>query len=186
MRMSIALEMCGVAKRYTAGAGGCVASANVLRSIDLMVCAGDATAVVGPPGSGKSTLLLAAAGLLVPDAGEIRWFGDRSRAAAVRHALYYVAGAGQATPRALSTIRMHLIDDPDALGAASVARLAGWIARRCARNESVLVATRNRLTAQMLASRIVTLDGGRLHATVVPAPRVAERRRDSVVRSAGD
>jgi NitT/TauT family transport system ATP-binding protein len=43
----------------------------VLRGIDLDVEAGSITAVMGPSGSGKSTLLALAAGLIIPDAGEV-------------------------------------------------------------------------------------------------------------------
>lgn len=45
--------------------------APVLRGIDLDVEAGSITAVMGPSGSGKSTLLALAAGLIIPDAGEV-------------------------------------------------------------------------------------------------------------------
>ena len=38
---------------------------------------GDLVALLGPSGSGKTTLLLLAAGMLAPDAGDVR-FGGRS------------------------------------------------------------------------------------------------------------
>lgn len=41
-------------------------------SMDLEVPAGQVTALVGPNGSGKTTLLLVLAGLLMPDAGQVR------------------------------------------------------------------------------------------------------------------
>ncbi|MDW3216312.1 MAG: ABC-F family ATP-binding cassette domain-containing protein [Ilumatobacteraceae bacterium] len=44
----------------------------ILDSVDLLVAPGDRIGVVGPNGVGKSTLLAAAAGELVPDAGEVR------------------------------------------------------------------------------------------------------------------
>jgi len=179
MRMPSLLEMRGVAKRYVAGFGGCVGTVNVLRSIDLTLHAGDAVAVVGPPGAGKSTLLLTAAGLLVPDRGDLRWLGDADRAAAVRHAVYHFAGARHASPPIPPTARLHLFDDPDVLGSAGVARLARWIARRCRAGESVLIATRNRATALVLAPRVLALAGGALYEDVIVAavPRVAESPR---------
>ena len=47
-----------------------------LRGVDLRVEPGEVLAVTGRSGSGKSSLLLCLAGVLVPDAGEVRW-GDR-------------------------------------------------------------------------------------------------------------
>jgi putative ABC transport system ATP-binding protein len=48
-----------------------------LRGAELTVAAGEIVAVMGPSGSGKSTLLHCLAGILVPDAGEIRFDGRR-------------------------------------------------------------------------------------------------------------
>jgi ABC-type cobalamin transport system ATPase subunit len=173
--MSALLEMRGVAKRYAAGFGSCVAAATVLRSVDLTLRAGESVAVVGAPGAGKSTLLLIAAGLLVPDRGDMQWCGDPSRAAAVRTAIYHFAASRQPVPTVPPHVRLHLIDDPDPLGDDGVQRLARWSARRCAAGAAVLVATRSRATALVVASRVVSLAGGELHADViVAAPRVAE------------
>ena len=53
----------GVSKRY----GTTVA----LSAVDAFIARGESVAVMGPSGSGKSTLALAAAGVIVPDAGEV-------------------------------------------------------------------------------------------------------------------
>ena len=45
----------------------------VLRSIDLTVCARDTVAILGPSGSGKSTLLNIIGGLLAPTSGSVRF-----------------------------------------------------------------------------------------------------------------
>jgi predicted ABC-type transport system involved in lysophospholipase L1 biosynthesis ATPase subunit len=45
----------------------------VLEGVDLELPPGTRTAVVGRSGSGKTSLLLAAAGLLAPTAGRVRW-----------------------------------------------------------------------------------------------------------------
>src|SRR4051812_30923553 len=89
--MPFALEVRGLAKRFTAGAGGCSASAHVLREVDLVVRPGESVAIVGGGGAGKSTLLLCLAGLLRPDQGMIRWFGDASRKSAAQRVVYHVA-----------------------------------------------------------------------------------------------
>lgn len=51
-----------------------------LRDIDLSIGAGERVAITGPSGAGKSTLLLALAGILRPDAGDVR-VGDLDWAA---------------------------------------------------------------------------------------------------------
>ena len=48
-----------------------------LRGASLSVKRGEVVAVMGPSGSGKSTLLHCLAGILVPDAGEVHFDGQR-------------------------------------------------------------------------------------------------------------
>ncbi len=48
-----------------------------LRGASLSVGRGEIVAIMGPSGSGKSTLLHCLAGILVPDAGEVRFDGAR-------------------------------------------------------------------------------------------------------------
>ena len=62
-----ALKATGVCLGYGRGASRC----DVLRGFSLTVEAGEFVALMGPSGSGKSTFLNLAAGLLVPEAGEI-------------------------------------------------------------------------------------------------------------------
>lgn len=47
-----------------------------LDAATLAVGPGECVGVVGGPGSGTTTLLLAAAGLVGPDSGRVRWFGS--------------------------------------------------------------------------------------------------------------
>jgi energy-coupling factor transporter ATP-binding protein EcfA2 len=183
--MSLALEMCGVAKRYVAGFGGCLASVTVLRSIDLVVRPGETVAVLGPSGAGKSTLLLAAAGLLAPDRGDIRWCGDASPSAAMQCAMYHFAAARAEAPRIPPETRIHLVDDPDALAGSGATHLARWIMQRCHVGASVVIGTRCRATAYALAPRVLALVGGELRGdSVSSTPRVAEATRSLVRRHA--
>ena len=61
------IRLRGVHKRF--------GSLNVLNGLDLDICPGETTVILGPSGTGKSVMLKHIVGLLQPDAGEV-WFGD--------------------------------------------------------------------------------------------------------------
>jgi ABC-type uncharacterized transport system ATPase subunit len=61
------IELRGIVKAYP----GCIANDH----IDLAVDAGEIHALLGENGAGKSTLVKIMAGVVAPDAGEIRWHG---------------------------------------------------------------------------------------------------------------
>jgi putative ABC transport system ATP-binding protein len=52
------------------------ARVTALDSIDFSIQSGERAALFGPSGSGKTTLLHVLGGLVVPDAGEVRWRGE--------------------------------------------------------------------------------------------------------------
>jgi putative ABC transport system ATP-binding protein len=79
--MKAVLELEHVKKRRGAGA----TAADAIRDVSLAVNAAEVVLLEGPSGSGKTTLLALAAGLLTPDAGEVRLAGrSLGRTAAAR------------------------------------------------------------------------------------------------------
>lgn len=76
-----------------------------LRGASFSAQVGEIVAVMGPSGSGKSTLLHCLAGILVPDAGEIRFngarldsLGEQERSALRRDRFGFVFQFGQLVP----------------------------------------------------------------------------------------
>jgi putative ABC transport system ATP-binding protein len=76
-----------------------------LRGASVTVARGEVLAVMGPSGSGKSTLLHSLAGILVPDAGEVYFAGQRldtlregERSALRRDRFGFVFQFGQLVP----------------------------------------------------------------------------------------
>ncbi len=73
---AIALE--GVHKHFLQGAR----QIDALAGIDVTVAGGRITGLLGPDGAGKTTLMRLVAGLLLPDAGQVRVLGHDTRDAA--------------------------------------------------------------------------------------------------------
>src|SRR5215470_3870097 len=67
-----AIAFVDVSKRF-AGTDG--RPLDVLRGVSFDLPAAEIVAIVGPSGAGKSTLLNLAAGLILPDAGQVRVLG---------------------------------------------------------------------------------------------------------------
>jgi ABC-type glutathione transport system ATPase component len=178
--MAAALEFNGVTKRFLAGTRGCSVHADVLREVDLSVFEGESVALVGGAGTGKSTVLFLAAGLLVPDTGVVRWFGDERRTAATARASYFFTGARSTTHasrNASGVPHIQLIDAPESLPSETISRLARWIERRRRYGDAVIVATRDASLGSHLTDRAVTLRGGRAFQSIPTGriARVAER-----------
>jgi putative ABC transport system ATP-binding protein len=171
--MTIALELRGIRKRYTAGVGACRAFVDVLRGVDLVVRGGECVVVVGQAGTGKSTLLLCAAALLTPESGEREWFGDSSRTAAARRVLYHHAPADLMRRGRSDVPHIHLLDAPTDHSVA----MEAWIAERCDAGDAIVVASRDEAIARSVGARVLTLRAGQLHLAAPARARVAERAR---------
>ncbi len=65
------LQLCGVSQRCRRGEQ----SPQLLADVSLAVAPGEIVAVVGSPSTGKTTLLKIAAGMVVPDSGQVRFDG---------------------------------------------------------------------------------------------------------------
>ena len=172
-RVSIALDVRGLSKRFTVGFGSCLASAHVLRGVDLLVHAGECVAIVGPPSSGKSTLMLCLAGLLRTDGGEVRWFGDTNRSVATRRVVYHVSRTDLMRTGHLGERHMHLVDVRDS--GDHLAQLERWIEARTSTGDAVVVATRDESIGIRVATSVLVLERGVLRARVPSRARVAER-----------
>jgi len=79
MTIGAGLEFQNVTKSFGA--------VKALRGVSISVRPGEAHALVGENGAGKSTLLKILAGIVQPDAGEIRWQGERLHLGSPREAL---------------------------------------------------------------------------------------------------
>jgi putative ABC transport system ATP-binding protein len=108
-----------------------------LRGATVAVAPGEILAVMGPSGSGKSTLLHCLAGILVPDAGEIHFDGqrvdtmDEARRSALRRDRFgFVFQFGQLVPELTAEENVAL---PLLLGglrrSAALAEARPWFAR---------------------------------------------------------
>ncbi len=108
-----------------------------LRGVDLRVAAGEVVSVTGPSGCGKSTLLHVAAGLVLPQAGEVtllrrdlRALSGDDRARLRRREVGVVLQFGQLVPElsALDNVALPLLlDGHEAAGARRLA--AEWVER---------------------------------------------------------
>jgi len=166
--MTTSLRIRGLRKRYTVGLGACVASADVLRGIDLTVQVGESIAIVGEAGAGKSTLLLCLAGLLTADSGEIEWFGERDRSVGARRVMYHVARTDLMRAGSAGESHVHLVD----LGAPM--HLGTWLSARRDAGDAVVVAVRAIDDVESGIDRVHVLRGGVLRPFVRTASRVAE------------
>ena len=95
-----ALQLWRVGKSF-----GVFRKREVLREVSIQVERGECYGLAGPNGAGKTTLIRLLLGLALPDAGEVRLFGERPEDPSVRARVGFVPEAAElppaASPRAL-------------------------------------------------------------------------------------
>src|SRR5690348_12418150 len=74
------IELAGLAKTFRTGKG----PVHAVRGVDISIAAGETVALLGPNGAGKSTTIDMLLGLLRPDAGSVRVFGETPAGAIAR------------------------------------------------------------------------------------------------------
>lgn len=122
-----------------------------LDGVSLKVPSGVRVALVGPNGSGKSTLLKTAAGLLAPESGEVRVFGNP--VGACHHRVAYLPQRGEIDWRFPVSVRR--------LVATGRYVHLGWLRRPSKEDHDIVEETLTRLGIEDLASRqIGRLSGG--------------------------
>ncbi len=95
-----AIQTTGLTKTYQ--------GRTVLRNIDFTLVEAECVALTGANGSGKTTLLRCLCGVIRPDSGSVRWYGNETRTSPrVRRLIGYVAHEQQVYPHL--TVRENLV-----------------------------------------------------------------------------
>jgi zinc transport system ATP-binding protein len=139
----------------------------VLDQVSLHVEAGEFIALVGPNGSGKSTLVRILVGLLAPDAGEVRLFGEPPRRLSNRARLGYVPQRPQIAGALPATVT-------ELVAAGRLARRGWW--RRPRRADHVAVADAIEAVAlgDLARRPIRELSGGQQQRALIAKALAAE------------
>lgn len=161
-----ALELRSVTRRYRAGVTGCSGEVTALDRVSLTVGAGECVGVAGAAGSGKSTLLLCAAGILRPHEGEV--LAAPAAFVARRGSSEAQLGSHAALTHALrASPRLLCLDDPLALlDDAARERYVALLHELRGAGVAVLITARNAALLDACASRVVTLESGRISRAV--------------------
>ena len=77
------IELTGLTKTFPSGRG----PVRAVREIDISIAAGETVALLGPNGAGKSTTIDMLLGLLKPDSGTVRLFGETPAGAVAKGAV---------------------------------------------------------------------------------------------------
>jgi energy-coupling factor transporter ATP-binding protein EcfA2 len=191
----ITLSITSLSKSFRAGTARCSARVSVLRDLNLALWPGEIVALEGPRASGRSTLLACAAGMLMPDAGTVRWLGARaaqpgivayasSRAphpsCAARGALFAAVRAVAIPGRA----RLLLIDDLDVVDPIERRLVLSLLCEHAFAGAAILFSAGEAPADASFITRTVTLSNGALvQRRKRSAARIAVSSRSSRARA---
>lgn len=164
--LPFALELRSVTRRYRAGVTGCSGEVIALDRVSLTVAAGECVGIAGAAGSGKSTLLLCAAGILRPHEGTVH--AVPAAFVARRGSTEAQLGSHAALTHALrAEPRLLCLDDPLALlDAPARERYVNLLHELRGAGIAVLISGRTAESLDSCASRVVTLEAGRIFRAV--------------------
>jgi zinc transport system ATP-binding protein len=144
--LPLALELKGVTFGYAHGQP-------VLSGVDLAIPAGELVAIAGPNGGGKTTLVRLALGLLEPDRGDVRLFGEPASRFSRRSTLGYLPQRAQIGVDAPVTV-----EELVSAGRLAAGPMLGPLRRR---DRQLVASAMERLGIAELARRpLRTLSGG--------------------------
>jgi ABC-type multidrug transport system ATPase subunit len=160
--LQFALELRSVTRRYRAGVTGCSGEITALDRVSLTVAPGECVGIAGAAGAGKSTLLLCAAGILRPHEGTVH--AVPAAFVARRGSSEAQLGSHAALTYALqSSPKLICLDDPLVLlDAAGRARYISLVYELRGAGVAVLVSGRTAEALDACASRVITLESGRI------------------------
>jgi zinc transport system ATP-binding protein len=139
----------------------------VLDQVSLHVDAGEFIALVGPNGSGKSTLVRILVGLLTPNAGEVRLFGEPPRRLTNRARLGYVPQRPQIAGALPATVT-------ELVAAGRLARRGWWRRPRRADHVAIAEAIEAVALSDLARRPIRELSGGQQQRVLIAKALAAE------------
>lgn len=173
----------------------------MLRDLNLALWPGEIVALEGAHASGRSTLLACAAGMLMPDAGTVRWLGARAaQPGIVAHASSrpphplraasssrHERGALFAALRAAATpgrTRLLLVDDLEVVDPIERRLVLALVREHALEGAAILFSVGEELADAPFITRAVTLSNGALvQRRKRSAARIAASSRSSRART---
>jgi zinc transport system ATP-binding protein len=142
-------------------------SDTVLDRVDLELAPGEFVALVGPNGAGKSTLLRIVLGLLSPNRGAVRLFGEPPRTLRNRWRLGYVPQRPHIAPDLPATVE-------EVVATGRLARQGWWRRPRAADRAAVAHALKSVALSELRHRRLTELSGGQQQRVLIAKALASE------------